>query len=419
MDELKREIRDVFDRQQRPLGSLAGVRERVMRDALAPAEPRSRRSLRLAGGAVAVLLAALIVGTLVLARESGRARTTPAGTPTATPFITPTPVPTPGASPAALHVTQPLRVADSVPVIMFHDPDDPEVADGVTWDGRAVGRVGSLESRMLGPNPSGSLYATGQSLRDRTGAVVASLALKGSGLVWADDGHHYCTMDHASVLPPAAGEPTTLRVNAPGEQARTVAQVGTAFQQSGPNVLACSALGSRAVITQGGPPGAAFTHLWVVDLSTGRIVWSRSYPADGSGIAGFAASRDGRYVAEMRGSLTQPEATIYDATGAAVAHVHGTVNAFSWDGSLAVVSTGGATPSDQQVTVVRWRDGATLWSGPAGRAIAAADPEPGGQRLAVALTDPSVPSTNGFPIVDVYAVAPDGGAVQLLRAVPL
>ncbi|HEY7198615.1 MAG TPA: hypothetical protein VIC57_00305 [Candidatus Dormibacteraeota bacterium] len=418
MDELKREIREVFDRQQRPLGSLAGVRERVMRDALAPAEPRSRRSLRLAGGAVAVLLAALIVGTLILARESGRAGT-PAGTPTTAPFITPTPVPTPSVGPTALHVTQPLRVADSVPVIMFHDPDDPEVADAVTWDGRAVGRVGSLESRMLGPNPSGSLYATGQSLRDRTGAVVASLALKESGMVWADDGHHYCTMDRASGLPPAGGEPTTLRVNAPGEQARTVVQVGTAFQQSGPNVLACSVLGNRAVITQGGPPSAAFTRLWVVDLSNGRIVWSRSYPADGSDIAGFAASRDGRYVAEMRGSLTQPEATIYDASGATVTHVHGTVNAFSWDDSLAVVSTGGATPTDSRVTVVRWRDGATVWTGPAGRALAAADPEPGGQRLAVALTDPSVPSTSGFPIADVYAVAPDGGAVLLVRAVPL
>jgi len=418
MDELKREIREVFDRQQRPLGTLAGVRERVMRDALDPAGGRGRRSLRLAGGAVAVLLAALIVGTLVLARESGRGRTTPAGTPAATPASsTPTPAPTPSATPTALHVTQPLRVADSVPVILFHDPDDPEAADGVTWDGRAVGRAGPLEVRTLSPNPTGSLYATGQSLRNRTGTVVGTVALKGSGLRWADDGRHYCTLDHASQLPPAAGEPTTLRVGAPGEQTRTVGQVGTAFEQSGPSLLACGVLGNRAVISQGGPPSSAFSHLWVVDLTTGRIVWSRTYTA-GNTIAGAAASRDGRYVAEMRGDLTRQTTTISDANGVAVAHLDGTVGAFSWDGSLAVVSAGGATPTDHQVSVVRWSDGTVVWRAPAGMALAGALPEPGGQRLAVALQDPSVPSTTGFPIADVYAVAPDGGAVLLVRSVP-
>jgi hypothetical protein len=66
------------------------------------------------------------------------------------------------------------------------------------------------------------------------------------------------------------------------------------------------------------------------------------------------------------------------------------------------------------VSVVRWREGTVLWSGPAGAGYYDAMPEPGGQRIAVFLLDPSHPQTGGWPPRNVYAVGPDGKAIQLL-----
>src|SRR5215831_6303734 len=163
MDEMRRDLREVFDRQQRSLGSLAGSRERVLLGALATGRAHDRRLPQLAGGAIAVLLAAAIVGTLVLARQSGGTHSTvPAMRPSATPLATPSAGPTPA------------RVADSVPVILYFDPDDRGQVDGMTWDGQPVGRIGAAEQDMLLANPTGTLYATGAAkyatdlaLRDR------------------------------------------------------------------------------------------------------------------------------------------------------------------------------------------------------------------------------------------------------------
>jgi hypothetical protein len=55
-----------------------------------------------------------------------------------------------------------------------------------------------------------------------------------------------------------------------------------------------------------------------------------------------------------------------------------------------------------------------LWSGPAGAGYYDAMAEPGGQRIAVFLLDPSRPQTGGWAPRNVYAVGPDGHAVELL-----
>jgi hypothetical protein len=45
-------------------------------------------------------------------------------------------------------------------------------------------------------------------------------------------------------------------------------------------------------------------------------------------------------------------------------------------------------------------------------------PEPGGQRIAVSVSDPQHPQTGGgFPPRNVYVVGPDGQAVELLTDV--
>ena len=122
-------------------------------------------------------------------------------------------------------------------------------------------------------------------------------------------------------------------------------------------------------------------------------------------------ARDGQYLAESSpaaGSTT----TIYGPTGVVLGHIAGATEAFSWDGSLAVqIAVNGS------VSVVRWRDGTVLWSGPSDGGYWSALPEPGGQRIAVSVLDPERPQTGGFPFRNIYVVGPDGQAVKLLTDV--
>ena len=58
-----------------------------------------------------------------------------------------------------------------------------------------------------------------------------------------------------------------------------------------------------------------------------------------------------------------------------------------------------------------------LWSGPRDGSYVDALPKPGGQRIAVSVSDPQHPQTGGFQPRNVYVVGPDGQAVQLLTNV--
>jgi len=104
--------------------------------------------------------------------------------------------------------------------------------------------------------------------------------------------------------------------------------------------------------------------------------------------------------------------TIYGPTGTVLGHAAGRIQAFSWDGSLAVMGNYG-----ERVSVVRWRDGTVIWSGPSDGGYIDAMPEPEGQRIAVSVSDPQHPQTGGFPPRDVYVVGPDGKAIRLLTDV--
>src|SRR5215472_16056593 len=104
MGELRRDVRAVFERQQAALGDLPGARERVMRAALVPPPAAARQPRPLVAGVTAVLLAAGLVGALLLVRDAGRARQ-PA------PAATPSPSPTP--------LVRPLSVLPAVPVVLF------------------------------------------------------------------------------------------------------------------------------------------------------------------------------------------------------------------------------------------------------------------------------------------------------------
>jgi hypothetical protein len=176
------------------------------------------------------------------------------------------------------------------------------------------------------------------------------------------------------------------------------------YDQASAYVVACSVEKDRAVVAQG-TGGGSTVHFWVVQLSTGRILWTRP-----SG--DLRSSRDGQFIAEVirnqaTGSATT---TIFSPSGAVLGHVAGEVDTFSWDGSLAVQMAYYGAP----VSIINWRSGTVVWKSPSGAGYDYAFPEPGGQRIAVWLRDPQHPQTGPR---NLYVVGPDGRAVQLLADV--
>jgi hypothetical protein len=327
----------------------------------------------------------------------------------------PSAIATPTATPAPTPMSQPLQVPSTTPVILFRDSADDTQLDGVSWDGSARGRVAAdpeLRSGFL-QNPAGTLYHWIGGISDRTGAVVPASAtpFKGFG-TWADDGQHYCSMVSKSALPPAGGEPATLQLTAVGQAPKNVAQVGRMYDQQSSGVAACSVETDRAVVAQWGSAGNTL-EFWVVQLSTGRILWTRSYRGQDLSSFQIRSSRDAQYIAENKYTPSVSSVTtIYGPTGAIVAHPAGQVQAFSWDGSLAVIADWLGP-----VSVVRWRDGTVVWHGPSDGGFIDAMPEPGGQRIALSVSDPQHPQTGGFYPGNLYVVGPDGQAVKLLTNV--
>lgn len=411
MNQLQRELRAAFEREQAALGDTAGVRQRMLRQAMAAREPWRSQIFRTAVGMAAVLIAAAAVGTTVFIRERSHAAPAVTNTPSVPPSINPT------ASPAPTAMAQQLQVPLNTPVILFHDRVNSDQIDGITWDGTASGRVAATGgANGFIPNHMGTLYAqfSDSGIHDRSGRLVAQYDRgnqKGFSGTWADDGRHYCQMVSPSALPPAGGEPATLRLAEPGATTRTIAQVGAFGDQFGSGVVACSVVRDRAVVVQWNSDGSS-RQFWVVQLSTGRIVLDSARL--GITMRQIVASVDGEYIADSRGGPGQgDETTIYSPTGSVLGHAPGTIQAFSGDGTLALVSG-----SDNSVSVVRWRDGTHLWDAPPGLTFYDAAVDPAGGRLAVGLRNPGYQQTGGFPPLDVYVVASDGHASELLHGVP-
>src|SRR5215467_11470549 len=86
--------------------------------------------------------------------------------------------PTAVASAAPTPLSRPLNVAASTPVILYHDPADFDQVDGVTWDGKISGKIGSGVTNGGNASPDGRTYATSLD-RDFFN-------------FWADDSSHYC-----------------------------------------------------------------------------------------------------------------------------------------------------------------------------------------------------------------------------------
>ena len=400
MDDLRRDVNEAFDKAQADIGDLGGVRERMVRTALAARNKPKDHRMQLATGLAAILIAALVIATFTYLRAGLLTNEGPAR---------PVPSPTP--------LTQPLNVPNSTPVIRFHDLANFSQIDAMTWDGKRSGTA-AWGGGLRASNPAVNLFATETKITDREGRVVSTgdFGLLETG-AWADDGTSFCQMapfDPSAVYGPAdITVPSTLQLVKLGLPPRKVVQLGSVLDY--PRVIACGVRGDRAVVTKVDLYGV--TGYWVVELSTGKIVWTRKFEGQTALLSGnVAASPDGQYVAEN----TQDQggsATIYGRDGSVLTRLPGIVEAFSWDGSLVVTDRG--MGSGGPVRLVRWHDGTVVWTGPSGEGfyLQRVLPEPEGTSLAIGIADPAFPMQENDPItlgetpVDLYLVTADGHVI--------
>jgi hypothetical protein len=366
VDHLRRDVIEAFDESQAELGDLRGVRERLLGGDYAGRRPRSDNRFQLSAGIAAILIAALVIATFVFVRAMSQP------------------------SPA-----NKLNVPASTPLILFHDPARAGQIDGLTWDGRSAGSVGSGGVDGGTSNPAGTLYASATDIQDRTGRSVGPLtnaSVNPFHVTWADDEVHYCQVVPAAYKGVGPG-PGLLQLVLPGGKVTNVTQIGTfppaSQNQPPPSVAACSVENDRAVVLQAATPSPLAVQDWVVQLSTGRILWTHTIKVPGSPAGvGVVSTHDALYVAETTWSSGQATATIYGPDGSAIGHLAAFVQAFSWDGSLVVTSAS----SGSSVSLMRWRDATVLWTGPDGFHFVGARSEPGGNRIAIAINNSDNPA---------------------------
>jgi len=331
----------------------------------------------------------------------------------------------PGAGPTALQspsptaVASPITAGNDTPLIFFRDAMNFDQIDAMTWAG-AVGRAPAGMPDYHAANPQQTLFGTSTEIRDRTNSPVAKglFGPKSFAATWADDGVHYCLMEPFAHLG-ADGIPATLMVGSVEGAMQPVVQVGKVYEQGAIYVAGCAFEGDRAVVVQSGGQGVGVAGYWVVQVSTRKVLWARTF-AYGQAPISVVVSHDGRYLAENYDAGTAVQTSrVYAATGEQLKDFDGAVAAFSWNATAVVLTArGGAKPP-----ALATFDGHTLWSPPAKPGIYAwaGLAEPGGDRLAIAIADPATTYTSstwkGWPAVDLYVVNPDGTVVQALKSV--
>jgi hypothetical protein len=393
---------EAITRAWRKLGQLRpGMPLRPWFLAIVVNQCRNVRRTRGAAGLAAILIAAIAIATFAYVRAGYRP--SPEGPPR--PVQSPTPS------------SKVLDVPNSTPVILYGDPAKPDQVDGMTWDGKLSGIVPVAPGTDSG-NPAATLFATSSEIRDRSGQLVATgnYGAKFFRGAWADDEQQFCQMapfDHLG----AGGVPATLQIVTPGQAPRSIVQVGRIYEQVVTRVAACSVLADRAVVVQS-YGGGGEAQYWVVRLSTGKILWTHKFAALHSPAA-VVASRDGMYVAENVSSgklpITGAGSTIYGPDGKEVGHLADWVEAFSWDGSLAVTDQGWVPG---KVGLVNWRNGTVVWSAPAGYALQRSAAQPEGTSVAIWILTAGQLSTGGPFQADLYVIAADGQLVSLVRGTP-
>jgi photosystem II stability/assembly factor-like uncharacterized protein len=275
----------------------------------------------------------------------------------------------------------------------------------VSWDLSQSGITGAAGTSIF-QSADGLYYFDADHIYDRSGRQLGAFpwTTKGFDASWST-GDQLC---RASGSTPATGSPLVLQIAAIGKTPRTVATgFGTYGDNSSYPVLACDETSDLAVVAALGQGIAPF-RVWVIQLSSGRILKTFTYSGGPPGVAGVRASADGTLLAESSRSTSGSWTTTirHTSDGSAVEALDNLdVHAFSGDSKM-LAGVRGTTP-----VVIERGTQREIWSAP-GKGWYGAFAEPRGARFLIATAaDPSsLPS-------DVYVVSPNGSAALMPEGV--
>lgn len=257
----------------------------------------------------------------------------------------------------------------------------------IDWTGKAQGLIGSGGVGIPYQSPDGSRVVwqpqgDWQAV-DRKGKVLSHLDLSRSrSIAWADDSSGLCVVRQLSDnQPPGAGPYVLDFVSAISGKSTLIASFTTGM---GPDIAACSPTSDRVVIVSASgfkDPRTmermiTFGDLRVIDLKTGTVAFSQTFPAGGrsSEVSWIIVSHDGAYAALQ----TENELTIEDLTNGRVVRTMDSLApwSFSWDGTRLAVDGG---PVKNRGEIIEVATGRVLWTDSVpGRVTQGAVAEPGG-----------------------------------------
>jgi hypothetical protein len=301
-----------------------------------------------------------------------------------------------------------------VPVIwygtsnLWTQPGDQRLL-AIDWHGNQAGSMyPSAVALQQTPDGSALLTQDGGSI-DGTGVNSGAIPGYPSMAFAADDNRSVCKLVGSGQLSLMTGP---LR-----GPMRRVAYAGSPGARSGLAIIACSVTSDRAVIADNGMAGT--TGIRVIALTTGRLLYQRSYTAASVSVL---SSRDGRYLAEQVSTIDD-----HGQVAAAFTMIRRTLDGrilarldnrrvlrFSWDGMRVIT-----VPlfAGHDVTLLDWQTGNVLWrhAGDPGTddAPAFAMAQPNGPAMAIAIG-----SQVGRGDVDqLWIVSADGQATQVVSTV--
>jgi hypothetical protein len=285
----------------------------------------------------------------------------------------------------------------------------------VDWNGTLVGSMYGVNATQQAPDGS-TLVAMDGSLVDRNGTPMNGVSGSAYSVMIADDSRSVC-----QVSTDPAGNQSLLAGPIHGGLHR-VAPVGSVGARSGLGLIACSALNDRAVVAEVGMGGTAAVQ--VISLSTGRLLFERSYT---NVVGGIVSSGDGRYLGEPiatfdgQGNATGSTTNIRRVSdGQVVARLDGLqVALFSWDDRRVLTTASFGGTASKEVDLLDWETMTVLWrlplaAGTQGPPTVYAMAQPNGGDVVIGVEAPS----SGGEIDGLWVVGPDGLA-KILAFGPL
>jgi hypothetical protein len=347
--------------------------------ALRRAVDARRLRMRWIPSAIAAALAVAIIASLVAIGAYRRSQTVPSTT-----------GPTTKASPVPPAARGPIPTGTAV--VIYWRSVAPDGLYASSWTG-GLYKVPTLnfESGALAvQSPDGSRLSVGGVVYDTSSGALLGHLPTDATVTWADDSRHVCL---ATPLP-GQGSPTQISYGLPGSSLTDLGKFGSwAVQVPGALVLACSASSNRVVISNVGGENDT-SDVWVVNSTTGLVVYHRSYlttsKTNANGVF-VVASPHGDYLAETDSSTGSATIRQIPANEVVAQLTHMQVHGFSWTGDrvlvaprqpdVSIVNTANTDPE-----VMDWRTGAKVWRAPAGAIMGGRmSAQPGGDGFAIDL----------------------------------